>query len=198
MNFIIATNNKKKKLQLERILKSLDIHVSTAEDLGIELEDVEETGSTFEENAYLKALSAMQISGLPAVADDSGLMVDALDGAPGLFSARYAGEGAKDCEKVQKLLDNMRGVPEEKRGAKYVCAICCVFPDGSQINVKGECFGKIAFRPKGENGFGYDPVFVMNDGRTFAELSAQEKDAVSHRGEALRRFVVEFSKASNL
>ncbi|HEX3040344.1 MAG TPA: XTP/dITP diphosphatase [Caproiciproducens sp.] len=179
--FIIATHNQKKLNELERILEPLNISAVTAE-----LEEVEETGTTFRENAYLKAEAACRQTGMPAVADDSGLMVDALDGAPGVYSARYAGEGASDADRIAKLLANLKEVPKEKRTAKFVSAVCCVFPDGKRIDVQGECPGVIAFEPHGNGGFGYDPVFLVN-GKSFAELSAEEKDSISHRGRALKK-----------
>lgn len=188
MKFIIATHNQKKLKELSRILKPLGIEAVTAADLGIELDEVEETGSTFEENAFLKASAACRQTGLPAVADDSGLQVDALNGAPGVYSARYAGEGATDTDRNNKLLHEMAGIPDEKRSARFVSAICCVFPSGDKICARGECEGKIGYEPKGENGFGYDPIFVVPDGRTYAQLSDEEKDAISHRGNALRIF----------
>ncbi len=188
MKFVIATHNQKKLKELSRILKPLGIEAVTAADLGIKLEEVEETGSTFEENAELKAAAACRQTGLPAVADDSGLQVDALNGAPGVFSARYAGEGATDADRNNKLLLEMSGIPDEKRSARFVSAICCVFPSGDKVYARGECEGKIGYEPKGENGFGYDPLFVVSDGRTYAQLSDEEKDAISHRGNALRIF----------
>ena len=178
--FVIATHNSGKLKELQRILAPLRIDAVTAQ-----LDEVEETGTTFAENAFLKADAACRQTGMPAVADDSGLMVDALNGEPGVYSARYAGEGASDADRIHKLLTNMEHVPQEKRTAKFVSAICCVFPDGRRIDVQGECPGMIAFEPHGNGGFGYDPVFLVN-GKSFAELSASEKDAVSHRGRALR------------
>ena len=174
MIFVIATNNSKKRVELDRILNPLGIQAVTAEQAGVNLEEVEETGNTFEENAELKA-------------DDSGLMVDALDGAPGIYSARYAGENATDADRIAKLLKEMQDVPMEKRTARFVSAVCCVFPDGRKIVVRGECQGTIGLAPQGKDGFGYDPVFVTQSGKTFAELSPQEKDAISHRGIALRK-----------
>ena len=120
-------------------------------------------------------------------------MVDALDGAPGVYSARYAGEGANDADRNAKLLEALREVPEERRTARFVSAICCAFPDGSQVTARGECPGRIAYAPRGDDGFGYDPLFIVADGlpgagRTFAELTWEEKDAISHRGNALREF----------
>jgi XTP/dITP diphosphohydrolase len=194
MKFIIATNNPKKRVELERILAPLHIEAVTAAQAGVNLDEVEETGATFEENAELKARAASALSGLPAVADDSGLEVDALGGAPGVFSARYAGENATDADRVEKLLRNLENVPQEKRGARFVSAVCCVFPDGKILTVRGECAGRIAFSPRGGGGFGYDPVFELPDGRTYSELSDEEKDAVSHRGVALRRLADELKK----
>ena len=187
MRFVIATHNRKKLGELQRILEPLGIQAVTGEDIGISLTEAAETGTTFEENAWIKAESACRETGLPAVADDSGLMVDALNGEPGVYSARYGGPGATDEEKVQKLLKNIENVPEEKRTARFVSAICCLFPNGKELMVRGECPGKIAYAPAGEGGFGYDPVFVVEGGKTFAELTAEEKDAVSHRGAALRK-----------
>ena len=187
MKYIIATHNQKKLTELSRILVPLGIEAVTDRDLGIETTEVEETGTTFEENAYLKAASACKESGLPAVADDSGLCVDALDGAPGLYSARFAGEGATDAEKIDKLLAALREVPAGKRTARFVSAICCVFPDGRTLYARGECEGMIAFEPHGNGGFGYDPVFLVGE-TSFAQMTAEEKDAVSHRGRSLRAF----------
>lgn len=193
MQFIIATHNAKKLKELARILEPLGIEAVTDRELGIPLTEAEETGETFEENAYLKAASACRESGLPAIADDSGLMVDALDGAPGVYSARYAGPDATDGDRNRKLLKELAQVPQEGRGARFVSAICCVFPDGSTVTARGECPGSIAFAPAGEDGFGYDPLFLVapglpGAGKTYAQLSAEEKDAVSHRGNALREF----------
>ncbi|WP_444657889.1 RdgB/HAM1 family non-canonical purine NTP pyrophosphatase [Caproiciproducens sp. R2] len=182
MKFVMATHNQKKLQELERILMPLHISVSAPD-----LPEVEETGTTFAENAFLKADSACRETGLPAVADDSGLMVDALGGAPGVYSARYAGEDATDLDRIHKLLDAVKDVPREKRTAKFVSAICCVFPDGTRITAQGECAGTIAFVPEGEGGFGYDPIFLVN-GKSFAQLTAEEKDEISHRGRALRAF----------
>ena len=187
MQYIIATHNMKKLKELSRILLPLGIDAVTDRDLGITITEVEETGTTFEENAYLKAASACKESGLPAVADDSGLCVDALDGAPGLYSARYAGEGADDATKIAKLLDALKDVPKEARTARFVSSICCVFPDGNTLTVRGECEGEIAFEPNGNGGFGYDPVFLYH-GKSFADMTSEEKDAVSHRGNSLRAF----------
>lgn len=193
MTFIIATNNEKKLVELSRILNPLGIRALSAKEAGVSLEEVEETGITFEENARLKARAALQKTGMPAVADDSGLMVDALNGEPGVYSARYGGEGATDTQKNEKLLKNMENVPQEKRTARFVSAVCCLFPDGREIMVRGECEGSIAYAPKGEGGFGYDPIFLVGE-RSYAELAPEEKDAVSHRGRALRKLSEELQK----
>lgn len=187
MTFILASNNENKLAELRRILLPLGLNVISAKEATAGELEVEETGETFEENARLKAMAFMEETGLAAIGDDSGLMVDALDGAPGIYSARYAGEGASNDARIAKLLDNLKGVPEEKRTAKFVSAICCVFPDGREVTVRGECHGRIGFAPVGENGFGYDPVFISESGKTFAQLTSVEKDKISHRGNALRK-----------
>lgn len=193
MKFIIATNNQKKLREMERILNPLGIEAVSAKNAGISLDEVEETGTTFLENAFIKANAAFEKTGMPAVADDSGLCVDALDGRPGIYSARYAGEGATDKDRNNKLLNELKDVPEENRGAHYTSAICCVLPDGSKIEVEGHCEGKIGYEPVGDGGFGYDPIFMQGD-KAFAQLSAEEKDAVSHRGKALRMLKNELEK----
>lgn len=186
MNFIIASNNEKKVKELDRILLPLGISVKTAKQMGIELDEVEETGTTFEENAELKAKAACEKTGIPAIADDSGLVVDALDGRPGIMSARYAGENATDEEKIDKLLCELRDAKSSSRDAHFVCVICCYFPDGKKIFARGECDGTIGYAPRGNGGFGYDPIFFTAGNKTFAELSDTQKDALSHRGKALR------------
>lgn len=196
MKFLLATHNKKKRAELARILAPLGVEVLTAEEAGVALTDVEETGETFEENAVLKAESGCRESGMPCVADDSGLSVDALDGAPGVYSARYAGEHGNDDKNIEKLLDALQDVPQEKRTARFVCTACCIFPDGTRILTSGECPGTIAFAGSGSGGFGYDPVFVPAeaDGRSMAELSDMEKDAISHRRRALEKLAAELSE----
>lgn len=188
MDFLIATHNMKKRLELERILKPIGVRVLLAEEAGIELTDVEETGVTFEENALLKAESGCKESGMPCIADDSGLEVDALGGEPGVYSARYAGEHGNDEKNNELLLKNLDGISLDKRTARFVSTVCCCFPDGSHITVRGECEGKIGFSPDGNGGFGYDPLFLPDDfpGKTMAQLTAEEKDSISHRGKALR------------
>ena len=197
MRTIIATHNYKKLAELSRILKPLGIDAITDAEAGIALKEVEETGTTFEENAFLKAAAACKQSGMPAIADDSGLEVDALNGAPGVFSARYAGEGATDADRNRKLLRELENIPEEKRTARFVSVICCIFPDGSRVTARGECKGRIGYSPVGENGFGYDPLFMVEEGRSYAELSSEEKDAISHRGNALRLFAVSLQEYLN-
>ena len=188
--FVIATHNQNKLKELQRILAPLHIDVTTAK-----LDEVEETGTTFAQNAFLKADAACRQTGMPAVADDSGLVVDALNGEPGVYSARYAGEGASDMDRIDKLLKNLRDVPAEKRTAKFVCAVCCVYPNGNRIDVQGECTGTIAFAPQGHGGFGYDPVFLV-EGKSFAELSAEKKDHISHRGRALAKLAAQLQSQS--
>ncbi len=185
MDFLIATHNMKKRDELQRILSPLGVHVLTADEAGVDLTDVEETGTTFEENALLKARSGCKEGKMPCIADDSGLCVDALDGAPGVYSARFAGEHGNDDKNNQKLLSLLSDVPPEKRTARFVSTVACVFPDGRELVVRGECAGKIGYEKRGVNGFGYDPLFYVGE-RTFAEFTPEEKDAVSHRGNALR------------
>jgi XTP/dITP diphosphohydrolase len=187
MKYIIATHNAHKLIELQRILEPLGIDGVTDRDLGIELPEVEETGITFAENAYLKAASACEVTGLPAIADDSGLVVDALGGRPGVYSARYGGEEATDDDRNVLLLGEMKDVPKGERSARFVASVCCVFPNGDVLRAEGTFEGEIGYAPAGENGFGYDPIFVVGD-RTSAEMSPAEKDALSHRGNALRVF----------
>ena len=185
MKIIIATHNKHKLAEMSRILSPMGYEVVTDTDLGIELLDVEENGETFLDNARIKAESGCKESGLPCIADDSGLCVDALDGAPGVFSARYSGVHGDDDGNNRKLLAELEGVPTEKRTAHFACAICVSFPDGSEVTATGKCEGYIGYEKKGTNGFGYDPLFMVGD-RSLAEMSAEEKDAISHRGNALK------------
>lgn len=193
MDFILATNNMKKLAEMQRILSPLGINVVTAKMLGITLEEVEEDGDTFEANAKIKALAACRATNMPAIADDSGLCVDYLDGAPGIFSARFSGDHGNDELNNDLLLEKLEGVPAEKRSAHYVCAICCIFPDGREITVRGECNGYIGFERDGNEGFGYDPLFLV-DGKAFGRYTAEEKDKISHRGNALRLLTKELEK----
>ena len=193
MDFILATNNMKKLAEMQRILSPLGINVVTAKMLGVTLEDVEEDGETFEDNAKLKARAACKEMNMPAIADDSGLCVDYLNGAPGIFSARFAGEHGNDEKNNDLLLEKLDGVPLEKRTAHYVCAICCTFPDGREIVVRGECNGVIGFERDGNEGFGYDPLFLV-DGKAFGRYTAEEKDKISHIGNALSLLTKELEK----
>lgn len=184
--FLIATNNEKKLIELDRILNPLGIKAVTAKSKGIDLGDVEETGSTFAENAYIKAKAAFDKCSLPVIADDSGLCVDALDGRPGIYSARYGGHDSPYLTKINMLLEELKDVREADRGAHFTCSVCCILSPEKIIRVEGYCYGSIAFSPSGDGGFGYDPVFLVN-GKSFASLSAEEKDRLSHRGNALRK-----------
>ena len=187
MKFVVATNNKKKLSELNRILIPLGIDAVTAKDVNVDLGDVEENGTTFEENAYIKAKSAFDLLNgeYCVVADDSGLCVDALDGKPGVFSARYGGEGLNDIDRYNKLLSDMKGVAEKDRGAHFACSICAIMTDGTVIRAFGKCDGIIGLAPVGNGGFGYDPIFMVGD-KSFSQLTADEKDKCSHRGNALR------------
>jgi len=190
MKFIIATHNAKKLAELSRILLPLGVDAVTDEQIGLRLDEVEETGVTFEENALIKARAACEQTGFLAVADDSGLEVDALGGAPGVYSARYgAPEAVTDSDRNALLLRNMMAVAGGNRTARFVSVVCAVFPDGSEIMARGECEGVIGTEPSGDGGFGYDPLFLLEDGTSFAEISPARKDEVSHRGAALRKFV---------
>ena len=186
MKFVLATQNLKKREEMAAILGDLGIEVVAEDELGVKVE-VEETGKSFAENAALKAKAVMEATGMPAIGDDSGLCVDALDGAPGVYSARYGGEGLNDAGRCALLLDSLRGKTD--RRAHFETVICCAFPNGEWIAARGKCHGTIAFAPMGTNGFGYDPLFFITDLRkTFAQLTPEEKAAISHRGNALRTF----------
>ncbi len=185
--FVIATNNKKKLIELNRILIPLGIDAVTSGEIGVDLGVVEENGTTFAENAYIKAKSAFdKLSGkYCVVADDSGLCVDALAGAPGVFTARYGGDGLSDADRYTLLLREMADVDSDKRQAYFACSICAIMTDGTVITANGKCDGTIGYAPVGEGGFGYDPIFMVGD-KSFSQLSADEKDECSHRGNALR------------
>ena len=183
---IIATNNRHKVAEIERILSPLGFTAVTAGERGVDLGTVAEDGETFAENAYIKAKHAYDLCRCPVIADDSGLCVDALDGRPGVYSARYGGEDASFTDKISLLLGELKDVPDEKRSAHFTCAVCCILDDKTVIEVEGICEGAIAHAPTGSGGFGYDPVFMV-DGRSFASLSGEEKDRLSHRGNALRK-----------
>lgn len=187
MKLVLASKNPHKLVELQTILGQLGLEVVMESEVGVDV-DVEETGVTFEENALLKAVAVMEASGMAAIADDSGLEVDALNGAPGVYSARY-GNLDSDPARTAYLLENMKDVPDEQRTARFVSAIACVLPDGRKVVVRGACEGTIIDEPTGANGFGYDPVFYVSQlGKTFAEAEPEEKNAISHRGVALREF----------
>ncbi len=191
---IIASNNAGKLREFRAILEPFGLEVVSQREAGF-CQDVEETGTTFAENAAIKAKAVYAAMHCPVIADDSGLMVDALDGAPGVYSHRFAGEGATDADRNAKLLHELDSIPAEKRTARFVCSLCCAFPNGDVLTAEGTCEGTILSAPRGENGFGYDPVFHP-DGfdRSMAELTMEEKNAISHRGKALAQFRQKWEK----
>ncbi len=181
---VLASGNKGKIAELQHLLDGMDIQVHSMKEYP-EIGEIVEDGSTFAENALKKARTVCAATGQAALADDSGLMVDYLDGAPGIYSARFAGEGHDDAANNAKVLDLMQGVPDEQRGAQFFCAIALVLPDGREYTVEGFCRGTLLHELQGEGGFGYDPLFYVADlQKTFAELSMEEKNAISHRGKA--------------
>ncbi len=188
MKVVLASQNRHKLAEIQAILSKYDIELALQSELGVKI-DVDETGTTFEENSELKARAVVEATGLPAIADDSGLCVDVLGGAPGIYSARY---GAPDCvtdrDRLNLLLNNMRGIRSEERTARFVCVITLLYPDGRKLVARGTCEGMIAFEPSGEDGFGYDPVFYLpSQGCTFAQMGAERKNKLSHRANALLR-----------
>lgn len=186
---VLASKNPHKLEELSRILGGMGIEVVLESQVGVDV-DVEETGTTFEENAALKAKAVCAASGMPAVADDSGLCVTALGGGPGVYSARYGGEELNDTQRYELVLENLRG--QMDRSAKFVSCICCAFPNGDVVTARGECPGVITYAPRGEGGFGYDPVFLIPEKKkTFGEMNADEKSEISHRGIALAKFKTE-------
>lgn len=193
MKMILASNNRKKLLEMQSLLADLGVEVVSQKEAGCDFE-VEETGTTFEENSYLKAIAVTNATGEIAVADDSGLMVDALDGAPGVYSARFTGNHEDtDEQRYLFLLEKLQGVTD--RTAKFVSCITCTFPDGDVLRARGECRGAIALSPSGNGGFGYDPVFVP-DGYdcTMAQLGSEKKNEIAHRGKAIRQFKEELKQ----
>ena len=189
MDFVLASKNPNKLREMSAILEKSGIRLRLQSELGIDI-DVDETGKTFEENAILKAEAVARAAGMPAIADDSGLAVDALDGEPGIYSARYGGERCRtDRERYELLLKNMEDVPEARRTARFVCVIAAVWPDGRRLCAHGACEGTILREPGRDNGFGYDPVFyVPAEGCTFSEMPPERKNEISHRANALRAF----------
>ncbi|TAL25170.1 MAG: XTP/dITP diphosphatase [Nitrospirae bacterium] len=187
MNIVLATRNKKKIEEIRRITAGMQITLFTLDDFS-DCPEVEEDGKTFEENAVKKAKAVSGYTNMPALADDSGLEVYALNNAPGVFSARYAGEGSGDAANTKKLLADMSSAPDEKRGARFACCIALAFPDRTTETFLGYSEGSIGREPRGSNGFGYDPVFYpRGHKKTFAEMADEEKDSLSHRGAALKK-----------
>lgn len=183
---IFATGNEGKMKEIREILKDLDVQVLSMKEAGIQV-DIVEDGTTFEENAIIKAKAVCQASGEIALADDSGLVIDYLNGEPGVYSARYMGENTDYHIKNANLIQRLDGVPDEQRTARFVCAIAAAFPDGRVETVRGTMEGRIGYEEKGANGFGYDPIFFLPEyGCTSAELSMEEKNKISHRGKALQ------------
>lgn len=184
MRFVLASHNKKKLSEMSAILEGLGIEVVPLPD---DAPEPEEDGKTFEDNARIKALAAHACTGLPAIADDSGLEVDALGGAPGVYSARWSGEGATDEKNNAKLLDELRDVPADERTARFKTVVTCAFPDGKYFQCDGVCEGRVLTSPDGDGGFGYDPLFWSNElGKSFGSATPEEKNRISHRGRAMR------------
>lgn len=188
MKIILASNNKNKLREIREILEPLGFEVLSQSEAGADIE-AEENGSTFAENAYIKAKAAYDLTGLPVISDDSGLEVECLNGAPGIYSARYAPEGQRKA----KILEELKDVPDENRGAAFTCCICYIDPEGTPHYFTGQCRGKIGYECRGTNGFGYDPIFMYGE-KSFAELDPEEKNSVSHRAKALEQ-LKEFFKS---
>lgn len=196
MKVVLASKNKHKLVEISRILEKLDIQLVLQSELGVDI-DVEETGTTFEENSFLKAEAVMKATGLPALADDSGIAVDALNGEPGIYSARYGfDESLDDWGRLLLLLKNTEHVPDGQRQAQFVCVITLVTPEGKVIQARGEAHGELLREAAGEGGFGYDPIFYYPPfGKTFAEITAEEKNQVSHRAVALKAMYEKLKEA---
>lgn len=197
MKVVLASKNKHKLIEISKITEKFDIELMMESDLGVDI-DVEETGTTFEENSFLKANAVMQATGLPALADDSGIAVDALNGEPGVYSARYGfDESLDDWGRLQLLLKNTEQVPDGQRQAQFVCVITLVMPDGQTIQARGEVHGELLRAPAGEGGFGYDPIFYYPPfGKSLAEVTPEEKNSVSHRAKALQAFYQKLKEAN--
>ena len=196
MKVVLASKNQHKLVEISKITEKFGFELVLQSQLGVDI-DVEETGTTFEENSLLKAEAVMKATGLPALADDSGIAVDALNGEPGIYSARYGfDESLDDWGRLQLLLKNTEHVPDGQRQAKFVCVISFVHPNGQVIQARGEIHGELTREPRGENGFGYDPIFYYPPlGKTTAELSSEEKNEVSHRANALKVFYEKLKEA---
>ncbi len=189
---VVATRNKGKKREIENVLKDFPVTIKNLDDFG-PIPEVEEDGDTFDDNAYKKASFTARVLGFPALADDSGLIVDALNGDPGVYSARYAGDNATDQENLEKLLKEIKG--KNNRKASFQCVLSLAIPTGAALTYEASCEGEILSEPAGNNGFGYDPVFYYPKfGKTFAQLTIKEKSSVSHRGKALQDMASEFGK----
>ena len=191
MKLILASDNAHKLQEFQKLFQGTDVELMTKKEAGF-TDEVEETGATFAENAYIKAEAVMRATGCAAIADDSGLCVDALDGAPGVYSARYTGNHSdSDEDRYRLVLKNLEG--REDRTARFVSELCCVFPNGDVLRARGVCEGEILTAPRGANGFGYDPIFLPRGyDRSMAELTMEEKNAISHRGRALESFKKEW------
>ena len=183
---IIASNNKGKLREFGELLEPFGFEVVSMRDAGF-TDEIVEDGDTFEENAHIKAKAVFEKLGVPVIADDSGLEIDFLNGAPGVYSARYAGENATDKELCQKVLEEMHGVPAELRKARFVCTIYFIFAEDDEYSVRGEVEGYIGDKPLGKNGFGYDPIFMLDEDESMATISADEKNKISHRADAFRK-----------
>ena len=184
---IFATGNENKMVEIREILGDLPLEIISMKQAGIRA-DIEENGTSFEENALIKAREVCRLAGEMVLADDSGLEIDYLNGEPGIYSARYMGENTSYRVKNKNLMERLEGVPNEKRTARFVCAIAAVFPDGKELVVRGTVEGIIGYEERGENGFGYDPIFYLPErGLTTAELPPEEKNSISHRGNAMRK-----------
>lgn len=188
-NLLLASSNENKKREFNQILKKVGFNVITPADINLDISGIVEDADTFKENAFIKADYLRKKTSLPVIADDSGLVVDALSGEPGVYSARYAGPDKNNEENIRKLLKNLEGVEQDKRTAHFVCALCMIFPNGEKIEVQGEVSGKITFEKRGESGFGYDPIFLYDDNKTFAQMSSDEKNEISHRKVALNKLL---------
>ena len=196
MKVVLASKNRHKLVEISKITEQFDMELVLQSDLGVDI-DVEENGVSFEENSFIKAEAIMKATGLPALADDSGIAVDALNGEPGIYSARYGfDDSLDDWGRLELLLKNTEHVPDGQRQAQFVCVITMVTPDGKTIQARGEIHGELTREARGENGFGYDPIFYYPPlGKTTAELSPEEKNAVSHRGNALKVFYEKLKEA---
>ena len=196
MKVVLASKNQHKLVEISKITEKFDMELVLQSELGVDI-DVEETGTTFEENSFLKAEAVMKATGLPALADDSGIAVDALDGAPGVYSARYGfDDSLDDWGRLQLLLKNTQHVPDGQRQAQFVCVITMVTPDGQTIQARGEIHGELTREPRGENGFGYDPIFFYPPlGKTTAQMQPEEKNQLSHRANALKVFYEKLKEA---